>query len=97
MTSDQHKCPVEGCRHTDVADDRVMCFKHWGMVPRDLQNQVYRWAKVSSARRRIVPEHLQAVRAAIEAVNDKCRTERLKEHGTTAIKFPIYFDGNLGR
>lgn len=53
-----HKCPVEGCRHTDVDQDRVMCWKHWGMVPRDLQNQVYRWAAMSKRRGRIQSEHL---------------------------------------
>jgi hypothetical protein len=92
--SDTHACPIEGCKHDDVPVDRVLCFKHWSMVPRDLQNQVYRWAKVSSQRRRIQSEHLQAIRSAIEAVNDKCRSERLKETGIAAIKFPVWFNGN---
>lgn len=93
--TDTHACPIEGCRHTDVTNDRVMCFKHWGMVPRDLQNGVYRWVKVSSQRGRIVPEHLQAVRSAIESVNDQCRRSRLREtNGVQAIDFPIWFNGN---
>jgi len=27
-------------------------------------------------------------------VNDKCRRERLKESGVSAIDFPIWFNGN---
>lgn len=92
--SDTHACPIEGCKHTDVAVDRVMCFKHWGMVPRDLQNQVYRWAKISSQRKRIQGEHLQAVRSAIESVNDQCRKQRLRDQGVKGIDFPIWFNGN---
>lgn len=89
-----HACPIEGCKHDDVPNDKVMCFKHWALCPRDLQNAVYRWAKVSSQRKRIVPEHIQAVRAAIETVNDKCRAERLRESGVDPIKFPVWFNGN---
>lgn len=94
--SELHACPIEGCKHADVTHDRVMCFKHWGMVPRDLQNSVYRWAKVSAQRKRIVPEHLQAIRSAIESVNDQCRSSRLKETGGVKqpMQFPIWFNGN---
>lgn len=94
MTSEQHKCPVEGCRHTDVDQDRVMCWKHWGMVPKDLQNQVYRWAAMSKKRGRIQSEHLQAIRQAIEAVNDKCRRVRLLDQGVRAMEFPDWFSGD---
>lgn len=90
-----HQCPIEGCRHDDVAADKVACHKHWAMVPRDLQNSCYRWAKVSAQRRRLVPEHIQAIRSAIESVNDQCRRSRLKEdNGINALSFPVWFDGN---
>lgn len=95
MNADHHACPVEGCKHTDVSTDRVMCWKHWAMVPRDLQNSVYRWAKVSAERKRIQTEHLQAVRSAIESVNNKCRRARLREdQGVEGMQFPEYFNGN---
>lgn len=93
---DTHACPIEGCQHTDVAVDKVMCHKHWAMVPRDLQNSVYRWARISSQRKRIQGEHLKAVRSVIESVNDQCRKERLKERGVRALDFPVWFNGNTG-
>lgn len=65
------------------------------MVPRDLQNSVYRWKKVSDQRKRIVPEHIQAVRTAIASVNDQCRRSRLKEdEGVNALSFPVWFNGD---
>lgn len=92
--SDLHACPIEGCKHDDVTDDRVMCWKHWKMCPRDLQNQVYRWKKVSDKRGRVVPEHLQAIRAAIASVNDQCRRTRLQDRGIRSLNFPVWFNGD---
>ena len=92
--NETHACPIEGCKHDDVTVDRVLCHKHWAMVPRDLQNQVYRWAKISGKRGKVQSEHIQTIRSAIEAVNDKCRSERLREGGVAPIKFPVWFNGN---
>lgn len=92
--SETHACPIEGCTRDDVPVDKIACVKHWSMVPRDLQNSVYRWAKISGKRGKVQSEHIQAIRSAIETVNDKCRSERLREGGVDPIKFPVWFNGN---
>ena len=35
-----HTCPVEGCIAV-VAHDKLMCRRHWHLVPPDLQAAVY--------------------------------------------------------
>jgi hypothetical protein len=36
-----HQCPVSACRWTLGDDSKLMCPKHWHMVPRPLQRAVY--------------------------------------------------------
>jgi hypothetical protein len=92
--SDTHHCAIEGCHQDNVPLDRIMCSKHWARVPRDLQNSVYKWQKVSAKQRRIMPEHVQALRAAIAAVNDFERNARITAEGRRTMQFPGWFDGN---
>lgn len=33
-------CPIDGCDMA-VADPRLMCAYHWGLVPRELQARVF--------------------------------------------------------
>jgi len=60
-----HKCPGPGCEE-QIARSRLMCGPHWGEVPRPLQAEVY--AAWDRGRGRGSLRHLQAVRAAVEAV-----------------------------
>ena len=34
-----HVCPIAGCK-TVIANDKLMCFDHWRLVPRSLQQRV---------------------------------------------------------
>jgi hypothetical protein len=47
----------------------LMCEKHWRMVPRDLQSQVWRWYRPGQCDdKRVSPDWLKAARAAIDHV-----------------------------
>ena len=63
-----HTCPADGCMK-DVRNDMLMCPRHWGMVPKPLQNAVYRaWRNGDGEGS---PAHAQAIHAAIDAVDRK--------------------------
>jgi hypothetical protein len=57
-------CPVPGCAEP-VDPARLMCRRHWYLVPRPLRNRV--WATWRSGLAAASPEHQEAVRAAITA------------------------------
>lgn len=64
-----HRCPVRGCDVKDVDDEMLMCPRHWYMVPKPLQNSVYRaWQRGSGYGTKALAH---AHRAAIESVNAK--------------------------
>lgn len=42
--SSEADCPIDGCT-TGRRSDQLMCREHWRMVPRDLQQIVWRTAK----------------------------------------------------
>jgi hypothetical protein len=48
-----------------VADDRLMCLRHWRLVPKPEQNAVWHTYRTYGA---LTPPWLEAVRAAIAAV-----------------------------
>lgn len=58
-----HPCKAKGCKRI-VAHDRLMCIRHWRMVPRPVQLDVW------SAYRRgpLSRDHVAAMDAAIAAV-----------------------------
>ena len=68
-----HKCFADGCQ-AQVRADRMMCFKHWRMVPPDIQRQIWRhWQK---DRR----EHLKwAARAFYAVAVAERRYQRLED------------------
>lgn len=60
----EHKCPKPGCT-TQVGYDYLMCAVHWRRVPKPLKDEVWRTFKAE----RLSPEHVQAMRQAVEAVS----------------------------
>lgn len=60
-----HECPIRNCTQL-VPDHILMCRRHWGMVPRSLQHEVYdRWKHRSLSR-----PYLVVRQRAIAAVED---------------------------
>lgn len=63
-----HRCHAIGCEK-EVLPILLMCRKHWGMVPKDLQAEVrrtYRYGQEID--KQPSPEYMAAAKAAIEAV-----------------------------
>jgi hypothetical protein len=59
-----NRCPIDGC-DTRIARSRVMCRKHWYMVPRPLRDDVW----TTYRRDGVLSEEYQDARdAAIAAV-----------------------------
>lgn len=68
-------CPIDECVET-ITSERVMCRRHWYMVPRDLRSEVWdAWRErlESPLDQSLVGRYEQAKAAAIEAVNAKVR------------------------
>jgi hypothetical protein len=62
-----HECPAEGCAD-HVPHDRLMCLKHWRMVPKPQQDAVWKtWRRVS----RDPHAYRDAREEAVRAVNAK--------------------------
>lgn len=59
-----HKCHAKGCSRV-VNHDRLMCLRHWRMVPRAQAAAVWHTFRTYGA---LSPPWLEAVRAAIDAV-----------------------------
>lgn len=57
------KCPVPGCK-TVIRLTRIMCIKHWQIVPKALQDAVWRTARANNR-----TMHRAAAKAAIEFVS----------------------------
>lgn len=63
-----HDCPIDGCQQR-VPHARLMCHRHWSMVPSRLGRAVYEaWDR---GRGRGTEEHESACERAIEAVHRK--------------------------
>ena len=64
-----HKCHAEGC---NVAGPPrlLMCLKHWRMVPRHLQKEVWRYYRPGQEiTKDPSPEYLEVMQKAIESVS----------------------------
>lgn len=61
-----HECPRNGCTR-QVPDNKLMCYADWAKVPHDIQ----KWVYAAYYRRPYSSDHLKAIKAAIEAVNQK--------------------------
>lgn len=67
----KHHCHARDCE-TPVPPKLLMCRKHWFMVPRELQNAVWRYyVPGQEIRKDPTPEYMEAQKAAVEAVARK--------------------------
>lgn len=70
----KHKCPVDGCE-AQCQQHILMCYRHWKLVPKDLQVSVYRaWgvfrkAEPGAGDSFFVDSYLKIRQEAIDAVN----------------------------
>jgi hypothetical protein len=62
-----HQCPGPGC-HAQVPDAMLMCKRHWGAVPRDLQRRVYTAYRFGQSMSDASPEYIDAMNAAIDSL-----------------------------
>ena len=63
-----HFCHARGCEET-IPPEKHMCQRHWKMVPRFLQRQLWSFYRPGQEVDKIVsPEYLDAAMACIEAV-----------------------------
>jgi len=65
-----HDCPATGCTRR-VGRGMLLCRPHWFMVPKALRDAV--WDAYAGGLGAGSPAHLEAVSAAVEAVNAKLR------------------------
>ncbi|MDM4768653.1 hypothetical protein [Solimonas sp. SE-A11] len=69
-----HKCPISSCTW-QVPDDRLMCLKHWEMVPTFKRRQVtverdaVRKAGTAQTRQAAQLRYVKAQRAAIDSIS----------------------------
>jgi hypothetical protein len=71
-----HTCHARGCA-TEVPPKLLMCLKHWRMVPRDKQREVWRTYRPGQEVDKQPSEaYLIAANAAIDAVAAKERKQR---------------------
>lgn len=63
-----HECHATGC-HAKVPPERLMCWKHWNLVPRDLQREVWlNYRRGQCFDLQVTGEYLQAAQRAVQAV-----------------------------
>lgn len=63
-----HDCPIDGCQH-QVPPNKLMCKRHWAMVPGNLGSAVYsawNWGAGAGTER-----HTAACQAAIDSVHQQ--------------------------
>lgn len=66
-----HRCHAEGC-NVEVPPKMLMCLRHWRMVPKKLQQDVWRtYVPGQENRKDPTDEYMKAHRAAIAAVAAK--------------------------
>lgn len=67
----RHTCHAIGCA-TEVPPERLMCLRHWRLVPRQIQKAVWATYRPGQCRdKKPSTEWIQAARAAIDAVQAK--------------------------
>lgn len=75
----KHLCHAEHCSK-EVPPKLLMCYRHWKMVPADLQILVWRYYRRGQELTKDPSrEYLEAARQAIAAVAEKERTQRALE------------------
>lgn len=63
-----HRCHALGCE-TKVPPERLMCPRHWRMVPRDVQREVWQWYREGQCYDlQVSAEYLDAARRAVACV-----------------------------
>lgn len=68
-----HLCHANGCA-TEVPPEKLLCRKHWAMVPKKLQTEVWRHYRAGQCDdKRPSKEWLAAAKVAIDAVEKKER------------------------
>jgi protein-disulfide isomerase len=76
-----HRCHAERCK-TPCPPTRLMCTRHWAMVPYHLQKQVWRFYRIGQETdKQPSAAYLEAAKDAIAAVSRaerEKRTERAK-------------------
>jgi len=76
-------CPVDGCG-VAIKPKLLMCPEHWGLCPRRLRSEVWRWYRAGQERKpELVTDHYRAAaKQAIEAVETALvRDEMLRRQG----------------
>lgn len=69
----EHKCHAIGC-DVVVAPRLLMCFKHWSMVPKYLQDLVYKWyVPGQEITKTPSQQYLRFAEKAIESVEKQTR------------------------
>lgn len=63
-----HSCAAHGC-DLQIFDGRLMCRRHWGMVPAELRRRVWRTYRPGQEKDGdMAPEYRAAAKAAVAAV-----------------------------
>lgn len=71
MNLSEHRCHALRCK-TPVAPKLLMCYRHWRMVPKALQQRVWdTYRPGQEITKDPSPEYLVAALAAVDAVADK--------------------------
>lgn len=78
-SGDVHECFVPSCK-ASIPVSFLMCFKHWKMVPKDLQRAVWRHFKDGQQfdHGKISGDYVDAARAAADFVEQKCYAKKAK-------------------
>lgn len=81
-TGDRHPCAAKRCS-VPVPHTLLMCARHWRLVPREIQNRVYREYRLVVAR----PSQPAGVsRGYVDAVRDAVYAVDVAERGTNATR-----------
>lgn len=64
-----HRCYARGC-HVRIGPELLMCSTHWRIVPKPIQERVWReWRHVQADPKGVLtPEYIEAINAARGAV-----------------------------
>lgn len=62
-------CPVNGCR-VEIKNSLLMCGEHWGMCPKELKAEVWRWFTAMRTTCSAVALYKEAAAKAIASVNE---------------------------
>jgi hypothetical protein len=79
----KRQCPINGCR-VQIDSKLLMCPAHWGMVPKPLRSEVWRWYRNGQENHpeRVSTMYLDAANRAIKAVEEtQARDEQAARQG----------------